>query len=56
MPAKLRLSVIVAVVITSMMPEGKEVEEIAEGRAVARHVGIVIVDARIREIIAAAMG
>ena len=35
--------------------ELEQVKEIADGRAVARHVGIIVVDPRIREIIAAAI-
>jgi hypothetical protein len=39
-------TVIVAIVITVVMPEVEEVEEIPKRRTVQRHVGIVIGDAR----------
>jgi hypothetical protein len=51
-----RRSVVVGVVIAVVVAEIEEVEEIAEGRAVQRHIGIIIVDSGIREVIAAAMG
>ena len=42
-------------VIAAVVPEVEEVEEIAERRAVERHIGIIVVNDGVREIIAAAM-
>ena len=44
-----------AVVVISIVAEVEEVEEIAERRAVERHIGIIVVNDGIREIIATAM-
>jgi hypothetical protein len=50
------VAVITGVVIAAVAAEVEEVEEIAEGRAIERHIGIVFVDDGVREIIAATMG
>src|SRR6266852_6966455 len=49
-----RLSAVV-VVIAAVGYEIEEVEEIAEGRAIERHIGIIFVDYGVWEIVAAAM-
>ena len=41
--------------VVAVVVEVEEVEEIAKRRAIERHVRIIIVDSRIREIVAAAM-
>jgi len=46
----------VAVLIVALVAEVEEVEEIAEGRTIERHVGIIVVDFGVREIVAAAIG
>src|SRR5712692_4738162 len=56
----MRLSVVAALAVTPLtvavlVAEVEEVEEIAERRTVERHVGIIVVDDRVRKIIAAAM-
>ena len=51
----MRLSVVLALTVVVLVAEIEEVEEIAEGRTVERHVGIIVVDDRVVEIIAAAM-
>ena len=47
---------VVAAVIAVVASEVEEVEEVAERRAIERHVGIIVIDDRVREIIPAAVG
>ncbi len=42
-------------VVAAVLAEVEEVEEIAERRAIERHVGVVVFNDGVREIIAAAM-
>jgi hypothetical protein len=48
-------AVVVAVLIAVVVPEVEQIEEIADGRTIQRHIGIVIVRDGVREVIAAAM-
>src|SRR5258708_7128933 len=50
----MRLSVVLALTVAVLVAEVEEVEEIAERRTVERHVGIIVLDDRVGEIIAAA--
>ena len=49
-------AVIIAVVIAVVVSEVEQIKEIADGRGIERHIGIVFLDNGVREIIAAAMG
>src|SRR5260370_38208012 len=51
----MRLSVVLALTVAVLVAEVEEVEEIAERRTVEGHVGIIVLDNGIGEIIAAAM-
>ena len=47
---------VAALTVSVLVPEVEEVEEIAKCRTVERHVGIIVVDFGIREIVPAAVG
>src|SRR6266849_6633686 len=51
----MRLSVVLALTVVVLVSEVEEVEEIAKCRTVERHIGIIVLDNGIGEIIAAAM-
>jgi hypothetical protein len=52
----LAVAVVITVIAVMIAVEVEEIEEVSDGRAVERHIGIVVVRHRVGEIVAAAVG